>query len=303
MCAHRLNELAANQEGGLSRFIALPHTEGCGASTQDEFIDIMLGYTIHPMVESCLLLEHGCEKTHNAFWQNQMRQAGLEPADFGWASIQLDGGIQPVMAKITAWFRNSMAASNPARRITAGLGDVSLGVVSDGRLSDQMAGSVALLIRRIVSAGGRVVLPERDGLLDQPAFWSSFSPGAFPEPNLGYARRPAEAGLYIMQRPSIHWSETLAGLGATGIGIVLALVTKRPLPGHPFIPVLQTAEEAAASLPDVDIVLRNSSSSSSWADYLQERMLECLSGRYSPIQSRNDNVDFQITRGVLGVSL
>jgi hypothetical protein len=106
-----------------------------------------------------------------------------------------------------------------------------------------------------------------------------------------------------MQRPSIHWSETLAGLGATGIGIVLALVTKRPLPGHPFIPVLQTAEEAAAALPDVDIVLRNSSSSSSWADYLQERMLECLSGRYSPIQSRNDNVDFQITRGVLGVSL
>ncbi|MFZ0544175.1 MAG: UxaA family hydrolase, partial [Candidatus Promineifilaceae bacterium] len=60
MCAHRLNEQGFEKDR-VSSFVALPHTEGCGASTQVEFVDTILGYATHPMVASCLLLEHGCE--------------------------------------------------------------------------------------------------------------------------------------------------------------------------------------------------------------------------------------------------
>ena len=108
MCAERLNEYVTEKD----RFVALPHTEGCGASIQQEFIDIVLGYATHPMVKSCLFLEHGCEKTHNAFWQNRMEEAALDPQQYGWASIQLDGGIGPVMEKMTGWFRNGLAQIN-----------------------------------------------------------------------------------------------------------------------------------------------------------------------------------------------
>ncbi|MEX1019142.1 MAG: UxaA family hydrolase, partial [Litorilinea sp.] len=87
----------------LSHFVALVHTEGCGVSggtSEDLYIRTMLGYLVHPLVRHSLLLEHGCEKTHNDYMAAQMRTAGLTPDQFGWASIQLDGGIEQVSVKV-----------------------------------------------------------------------------------------------------------------------------------------------------------------------------------------------------------
>jgi altronate dehydratase len=314
MSANRLNEQAVGEAQGVTRFVALPHTEGCGSPTQAEFIDIMLGYATHPMVERCLLLEHGCEKTHNAFWRNQMRQAGLEPEDFGWASIQLDGGIQPVMAKMAGWFTAEGDNSLAPERVEVGLAQVRLGLVTDGRISEQAAVQLATLVGWIASAGGTVVVPEGEGLLGQAAFLNSLKLPAMAEPTLPYANRAVGGGLHVMERPSVHWSETLTGLGATGVEVMLAVVEKRPLPGHPFIPVLRVGEgsaeagdtaeagdaaEGAAALLDLDMVLEGEGDGRK----LLGLLLETLSGGYRPILSRQENVDFQITRGLLGVSL
>lgn len=302
MCAERLNEQAAGQKWEISRFVALPHTEGCGSSTQVEFIDIVLGYATHPMVARCLLLEHGCEKTHNAFWRNQMQQAGIDPEAFGWASIQLDGGIQPVMAKMADWFAGEADNSLVSKRIEVGLEQVRLGLVSDGQLSERAAEQLATLAGWIASAGGVVVVPEEDGLLGQAAFLGGLGLPSGAGPTLGYAHRAVGGGLHVMERPSVHWSETLTGLGATGVEVVLAVVGKRPRPGHPFIPVLQVGEETAGTadiLLDLDIVLKGERD----GRRLLGLLIETLSGGYRPILNRQENVDFQITRGLLGVSL
>jgi altronate dehydratase len=305
MCADRLNRQGLGQEHGFSGFVALPHTEGCGASTQTEFIDIMLGYATHPLVGSCLLLEHGCEKTHNAFWRRQMLQENIDPDRFGWASIQMDGGIQTVMARIAAWFERDLAGLRPAAPGQVGLKQLSLGFVTDSSLTDIAAGQLAVLTQWIVSAGGTVVLPSHDQLLVQNAYLDVLKLPTFVEPTLNYARRPVEAGLHIMQTPSTHWSETLTGMGATGVQIMLAMVGKRPLPGHPFIPVLQTAEEtaeAASFAGDLDGIMSRQSGHL-WANQLIDLLADTLTGVYVSRQNRQENVDFQITRGLLGVSL
>jgi hypothetical protein len=79
------------------------------------------------------------------------------------------------------------------------------------------------------------------------------------------------------------------------------------LSGHPFIPVLQAAEETAAATAvvsqDLDILLKDNGDRPGWANLLLELILAAQSGSYIPVQDRQENVDFQITRGLLGVSL
>ena len=47
--------------GGV-RFVALPHTEGCGVSDERIGAATLLGYLCSPLIGHALLLEHGCEK-------------------------------------------------------------------------------------------------------------------------------------------------------------------------------------------------------------------------------------------------
>ena len=41
-----------------------------------------------------LLLEHGCEKTHNDYMRAALDEAGIDGSRYGFASVQLDGGIE-----------------------------------------------------------------------------------------------------------------------------------------------------------------------------------------------------------------
>jgi hypothetical protein len=59
----------------------------------------MVGHVMNPDVAVCVLLEHGCEKHHNDSVVADMRAAGVDPSRFGWASVQLDGGIRKVTSK------------------------------------------------------------------------------------------------------------------------------------------------------------------------------------------------------------
>ncbi|MBX3059852.1 MAG: UxaA family hydrolase [Anaerolineae bacterium] len=303
LCAGQIARLCAQQLQplGVTRLVALPHTEGCGSSTEAEFVNVMLGYATHPLVRHCLLLEHGCEKTHNAYWRQQLARAGIDPHPFGWASIQLDGGIQAVLAKMAAWFADRTAVTEPLVRIPANLGSVRLGLVTDGHVSETASATLARLVQWLVSAGGTVVLPTHDSLFHQNAFLRPLGLPSAPSPTLAFAQRPAQAGCHIMQTPSTHWTETLTGLGATGVEVVLALVGARPLPGHPLIPLLQVAEAQTNPATDVDVVL--SGPDDLWAGQLLDMLLNTLSQEIVPVATWHGNVDFQITRGVTGVSL
>ena len=41
-----------------------------------------------------MLIEHGCEMTHNDFMGSQLEEMGEDRGKWGYASIQLDGGIE-----------------------------------------------------------------------------------------------------------------------------------------------------------------------------------------------------------------
>ena len=288
---------------GLSRFVTLVHTEGCGASTGRELNDTLLGYLAHPMVKHALLLEHGCEKTHNGYIRQLMIERGLDPAQFGWASVQLDGGIQKVIQKMTDWFAGRPAGE--AESVMVGLEAVRLGLVTDGAVSDALAMGLSALTRMIVAAGGTVVLSENDALLTHPVYLHELAlqPKA-QTATLGYAQSMKAAGFHIMEMPSQQWGEKITGMGAAGIELILVHIGQQPMSGHPLISVLQVtslADVAAQYGADLDAIL--SAESDDWAGELLNLVVGTLARTYIPRLSASGNIDFQITRGLLGVSL
>ncbi len=115
MCAAQIARLATerlNAKGlaaslGFTRFVTLTHTEGCGygGETMHQLLQrTYRGYVTHPNVAAALLLEHGCEKIPNDAMRRHFESSGLSPGRFGWASVQLDGGIEKSIAHIEAWF-------------------------------------------------------------------------------------------------------------------------------------------------------------------------------------------------------
>ncbi|HCQ00196.1 MAG TPA: altronate hydrolase, partial [Candidatus Latescibacteria bacterium] len=124
MAARRLNEKGIGQACGLSRFVSLTHTEGCGVSggpSEDLYTRTMTGYLTHPMTTTALLLEHGCERTHNDFYRQQLKQRGVDMDRFGWASVQLDGGIDKVLDRIESFFVDTLAVLDPPTMYHRGL--------------------------------------------------------------------------------------------------------------------------------------------------------------------------------------
>lgn len=69
MCVQQLNKTSVDTYG-ISRFVTLVHTEGCGSSSGSELTDTLLSYLQHPMIKHAILLEHGCEKPITATFAN-----------------------------------------------------------------------------------------------------------------------------------------------------------------------------------------------------------------------------------------
>jgi len=119
LAAERMNEKGLGRAQGISRFVGLMHTEGCGFG--GESVHKLLhrtyrGYVTHPNVAAALLLEHGCEKVPNDMMRHQLEKAGVPLDRFGWASVQLDGGIDKALAKIEAWFTEKFPHCRPPPR-------------------------------------------------------------------------------------------------------------------------------------------------------------------------------------------
>ena len=95
----------------VSRFVALVHTEGCGSNNAAGlFLDTLAGHLAHRSVRHAVLLEHGCEQTHNDAVRRHLAARGLAADRFGWASVQMDGGIASVRTRVAAQLEAMAAA-------------------------------------------------------------------------------------------------------------------------------------------------------------------------------------------------
>ena len=321
LCSGQIGQIAAARlnrrippapaKPSLKRYVALAHTEGCGFSgghTGDLYVRTLLGYLRHPQAAETLLLEHGCEKTHNDYFRHELAANGLDPQRYGWASIQLDGGIDAVLQKIDDWFDQRLAAAPAPAQTTAGLSAVRIGLLSAGDLSDAAARQFGRLAAAIVAGGGAVVLPENTPLLSTDPFLDQCVGRGPHLPSLAYGQALTDAadqsGFHVMETPTQHWTETLTGLGGAGVEAILAYVGSHPIEGHPLVPVLQVTAAAPVAqrfADDMDALLDNDPAA--WPQQLADLLAQTLGRRRQPKAMRAGNIDFQFTRGLLGVSL
>ena len=304
--ANRLNESDATQEK-ITRFVALPHTEGCGVSAgsaEKIYSRTVLGHLANPAVRFALLLEHGCEKTHNDYFEALLRERGLDPSRFGWASVQLDGGIESVVEKVETWFDETLSKADALAHVSAGPEALRLGLYAAGPLSDDAARSLADITRAVAGAGGTVVVPERAAVLSSPAFLDTVLGDQAARNTLSYGKQANRPGLHVMEAPTDHWVETATGLGATGVELMVAHVAGRPLQAHRMIPLLQISsdpETLESYADDLDVLLEGDPSS--WADQTLRALAPVASRECTPKLFEAGNTDFQFTRGLLGVSM
>ena len=304
LAAERLNAAGLGREKGISRFVALLHTEGCGGTADEIYSRTMLGYLTHPLVRCALLLEHGCEKTHNDYMRNELTAMGLSPESFGWASVQMDGGIDKALARVEGWFVQRLESLVPASSEEVGLSALRLGLLNSGPLDPQTAHSFARLARWIVGAGGTVVVPEKSGLLNAEIFVGELLGEGDVEASLAYGQPAMEPGFFVMESPTDHWVETLTGMGATGVEFLLAHVGEHPAQGHPLVPLVQvSADGSMLEQFSADLDLELTGETDFWLEQLLELVCRIASRRQFPRAMEQRNTDFQLTRGLLGVSM
>ena len=294
MIAHRCNEQEIGKEQGVSRFVALPHTEGCGVSSgrsEEIYTRTMIGHLTHPTVALGLLLEHGCEKTHNDHVRHEIQKLGISPERYGWASVQLDGGIDAVIEKVRDWFSEELANKPSLPAVDAGLEHLCIAVTSTGEATEEVVESLTQLTHRIVTAGGTVVVPAN-------ATFVSHGTRRVPT-TLAYGQRVEKAGFHVMETPTDQPTETLTGLGATGVDLALAHIVGAPLQSHVMVPLIQVSVDSdtqAAYGADLDLSTVN-------VKDLLALIVKVASRRYTPKLHGKGNIDFQLTRGLLGISM
>lgn len=290
----------------VTRMVALPHTEGCGSSggsSEETFARTLVGYLLHPNVRMALLLEHGCEKTHNDYFRSRLVEAGVDPSRFGFASIQGDGGLDAVADRVRSWFGGlDLAAPTPS---VGGLGDLTVAFEARGELTRETAEAFALAGAAIVGAGGTVFLSSRGQLVADLHFRRlAFGSERPVEPTIAHGQRYVEPGWHVMRMPGTDWMETATGFGAGGGQQVLAHVAGGTLSGQRFVPVVQLSSDPSTVHrhgDDLDAVV--SGDRRDQAQIILDTLAAVASRRLVPKAVASGNIGFQITRGLLGTSM
>jgi hypothetical protein len=146
-----------------------------------------------------------------------------------------------------------------------------------------------------------VVTPLSASLWNSAAFVSGTLGDEPARATLAYGQAAMNRGFHIMEAPSGHWVETLTGLGATGVEVVLAAPGARLAQGHPLVPVVQVSAPAEGKDAGFDLVLDGDPEQ--WGGQVLGLIADTLSRRYEPKALARQVVDFQLTRGLLGISV
>jgi altronate dehydratase len=290
----------------VSRYVALVHTEGCGSANSEAlYLQTLAGHLAHRFTRHALLLEHGCEKTHNDAVRHYLERCGRGVEGLGFASVQLDGGIGRVRDKVTRWFAGALDDAGPSPTVPAGAADLRLALLASGPTDDALVRAFAALAAGVVAAGGTVVVPEggvlgasrvfRESLLRRPDAWQA---------TLAYGQPAPGPGLHVMLSPTETPAEVVTGLGGTGAEIMIAHAGDAPLESHPMIPMIQTGTTGAtAHADDLDLLLDPGASTEAALQVLGTRVAEVASRRYRPKLYARGITSFQLTRGLLGLSM
>ena len=314
----------------VSRFVALVHTEGCGSNNAAElYLRTLLGHLVHRSVRHAVLLEHGCEQTHNDAVRHYLAERGFSVDRFGWASVQMDGGIAKVRARVAGQLEAMARAAGRAPgdgpgpgagaddaprgasgrlRETVGAEELRIALAANGPLSDAMGEVFGRLAAGLVAAGATVVVPGNPGLLGSGAFReAAFPAGAgAPAASLAFGQPADQSGFHVMEAPTENPVETFTGLGATGVEIMLCHVGRTSLQAHPMIPVVQVTADASVAERfggDLDRVLALDRSAGSLVEELAALVADAASRRYLPKLWSRGVTEFQLTRGSLGLSM
>ena len=310
----------------VSRFVALVHTEGCGSNNAAElYLRTLLGHLVHRSVRHAVLLEHGCEQTHNDAVRHYLAERGFSVDRFGWASVQMDGGIAKVRARVAGQLEAMAAARAPGDgagagaedaprgasgrlRETVGAEELRIALAANGPLPDAMGEVFGRLAAGLVAAGATVVVPGNPGLLGSGAFReAAFPAGAgAPAASLAFGQPADQSGFHVMEAPTENPVETFTGLGATGVEIMLCHVGHTSLQAHPMIPVVQVTADASVAKRfggDLDRVLALDRSAGSLVEELAALVADAASRRYLPRLWSRGVTEFQLTRGSLGLSM
>jgi altronate dehydratase len=286
--------------------VALAHTEGCGFGGETMYGVLhrsYRGYATHPNVAAALLLEHGCEKIPNDAMRRQFEQAGVPLDRFGWASVQLDGGIDRALDRIEDWFTARLAASAPPAEETTGLGALNLGLLTTAAPAPAAAAALAAVTRAVVAGGGSVLLAESDPLLADAEFRRAVLGTTAPRATLAYGEPLVHPGLHVVASETDHWVENLTGLGACGTHLFLAVVDGHARQGHPLLPLVQVAaadQRGRIAADDVDGFLEGEARAD--AALLAGLVADAASRRLATRALAGKFTDFQLGRGLLGVS-
>ena len=270
--ADQLNAEGIGRDAGLDRILALPHTEGCGVSIGPNellYRRSMIGHLLHPHVAVGLLLEHGCEKTTNGYFRQALESQGANPDHFGWASIQLDGGIGAVTERVRRQIAE-IAKDRPCpAEAAADLSNLCIGAYITRHCPELITALKALL-----DGGASIIIADSASARAQ---W----PELEREPSLAFAQRGYQAGLHLMEAPAQQPSELFTGLAACGADLILT-ASDQPLPGHLLTPVLHVDD---------------------WQPDALAAVIDTASRRYRPAMDRLGNTAFQVPRGQTGISM
>jgi hypothetical protein len=190
----------------------------------------------------------------------------------------------------------------PAATRELRLGALTLGVLSAVAPEPPVAANLAALVRAVLADGGTVLMPEADPLIAGAAFRTAVLGDVAPRASLAYGQPVALAGLHLVQTDTDHWVENVTGLAACGAHLVVGAVGDGPQQGHPLIAVLQVAGpggRATMSEDDVDFVADGGPSETG---RLVELVLATARRDVVPAAQAAGFVEFQLTRGLLGVS-
>jgi altronate dehydratase len=306
LAAVRLNAKGTGAARGIRRFAALGHTEGCGSTGTFLYQTLArsyAGYLVHPCVVMAVVLEHGCEKLSSDHLRQTLREMAIDEERFGWASVQLDGGMEKTLAGIEDWFDTRSSELEPAKEERLTADKLRLGLLTSGPPSARLASVLAWLAQSVAAAGGSVLLPLADPLLETEAFRRLPDDGEAWRPTLAHGEIPEIPGMHIMDTESENWVENTTALGAGGAEIFVGGVSDHPHPGHPFLPVLQIVDgDVGGRFTDDEIDLFLGTELTGAVQEVRRLVVETAGRVYRPKYSRLGLIDFQFTRGHLGVT-
>ena len=296
----------------ISRFVALPHSEGCGAvgkSADEIYANILANHIMHNNVVLKLCLEHGCEKHHNSEMINELESRGVETASVGWASVQLDGGIESTVERVRDYFSSAAASLKDPGVASSSLFAGGVAIVAPA--GSKMTRAVALLFRRVIRSANFVVIPSNSPFLRSPVILDDLRELGYDlsaQLPFGHSAVPEKRRIVIMNCPTSSWSEIVTGVAASGVqGILGWAADQRGLTGHPFVPTVLVGYEGH---PDCDVVLNRLPdeevrvvASPVWCELLATTTSDVFSRKITCATQRSSMIDFQLARGPTGVSV